>query len=425
MGQGKQGTGSMAATKRLTAIRIEKLKPDGGGARREVPDGGSLYLVVQPVTGIKSWALRARCNGRNIKVTIGRWPAVGIAEARAKAATMRKMIEDGHDPAAHARNEKAAEIERKGDTVAFRAAQFIEQHGKKNTRERTWKATERVFRLYVLPEFGHRSISEIRRKHIIDLVEGIAAEKPVQANRVLATLSKFFKWMESRDLIVASPARGVIMPTKESARTRALSEDEIRRLWKACETCKEVPAAYCDIYRLLLITGARRSEVAELRWNEINEAEATWTLPEGRSKNGESRILPLSRQALAIIARQPRTAGSPFVFASRSAFSRAKLAIDAAMKPDSNWHVHDLRRTVATNLQKLGIALHVTEKILAHKSGSFAGIVSVYQQHQYQDEMAAALAAWADRLDAIIKGETFDNGKVIKFTRRQQRRRRG
>jgi integrase len=172
------------------------------------------------------------------------------------------------------------------------------------------------------------------------------------------------------------------------------------------------------IYRMCLLTGALRQEIAEMDRREINEQARTWELPVERSKNHKARLTPLSRQAWDIITKQPRIEGSDFVFARRNAHSDMKPLLDAAMQPDERWRLHDLRRTCASGLQKIGTDVAVTEAILGHTSGTFKGIVSVYQQHDYFEEKRAALQMWADRIDALVKGES---PKVIRprFGRRR------
>jgi integrase len=135
-------------------------------------------------------------------------------------------------------------------------------------------------------------------------------------------------------------------------------------------------------------------------------------------KNNESRIIPLSQQAWNLITAQPHIAGSDFVFSRRSAFNNIKPLLDRAMRPDEPFVTHDLRRTFASGLQKIGTDIVITEKVLGHKSGSFRGVIGVYQKHDYVEEARVVLQRWADRIDALVKGEQPD-AKVITFEQRQ------
>lgn len=219
-------------------------------------------------------------------------------------------------------------------------------------------------------------------------------------------------------------------PSPENRRERVLSDDEIRLVWQAFES---IGWPFGPIGKLLLLTGARRDEAAALEWREVDLAARTWTLPAARSKNKRPHEIPLSDAAVETLAALPRVEGKAgFVFTTTgktavSGFSRAKAQIDAAIlemlqgnagaagadladaKAPERWTFHDLRRTVATNLQKLGVRLEVTEAVLNHVSGSRAGIVGVYQRHEYADEKRAALEAWGRYLDTLLGGALAAN----------------
>ena len=223
-------------------------------------------------------------------------------------------------------------------------------------------------------------------------------ERGLTANRVLAAIRKLFSWAIQRGIVAASPVAGVTPPVAEKARDRILTGDEILQFWKATT---ELGYPFGDLAKMLLLTGQRRNEVAQMTWGELDLDRALWTLPGERTKNRKPHEVPLSDAAMGIIAAMPRiqTAGG-FVFTSNGRtrianFSRGKTALDSAMHGENHWTLHDLRRTAASGMARLGIALPVIEKALNHSSGSFRGIVSVYQRHSYADEKRNALQAWA------------------------------
>jgi integrase len=208
---------------------------------------------------------------------------------------------------------------------------------------------------------------------------------------------------------------------------RVLSDEEIRIAWRAFDS---VGWPFGPIGQLLLLTGARKNEVAGMKWSEIDLDARIWSLPQERTKNKREHELPLSAAAVRIIEALPRIGDKMrgFVFTTTgnsavSGFSRFKTSIDetvlelskeqAELRGDdpakvealAPWILHDLRRTVATNLQKLGVKLEVTEAVLNHVSGTRAGVVGLYQRHDYRDEKRQALDAWARHLGAIIDGE--------------------
>ena len=175
---------------------------------------------------------------------------------------------------------------------------------------------------------------------------------------------------------------------------------------------------------MLLLTGARRTEVAEMRWSEVDMAARVWTIPAARSKNKVAHTIPLSDQAIEILEGLKRVESKgDFVFTfgrvAVQGFARKKIEIDAAITADNGapiagWTYHDLRRTLATNLQKLGVRLEVTEAVLGHTSGSRAGIVGVYQRHDWAQEKHAALEAWSLVLDAVVTGASAEKLRQIR-----------
>jgi integrase len=162
---------------------------------------------------------------------------------------------------------------------------------------------------------------------------------------------------------------------------------------------------------LLVLTGQRRREVSELRWQEIDLGTKLWTLPAARAKNSIEHSIPLSDRTVEVLRGLPRIDDSQFVFtlSGRAPIRGTQLVkrrIDALMPPDTQpWVLHDIRRTVASGMARLGINLPVIEKFLNHVSGSFAGVVGVYQRHSFADEKRAAMAAWARHVEQIATGE--------------------
>jgi integrase len=405
--------------KRLTTIAVENIRPRA--TSYEVKDASSpLRLAVRP-SGAKSWILRYRRpppDGRTAKLTHERF--VPLAEARKWAAGAMAELAQGRDPGVLKATAKAAEkqavAERAADTVEQWAAHFIERHAKKKTRENSWRQAVHVFNDIVLPAWRGRIIHDIRRRDIIELIEAVAEDRPIMANRVHAHLSKFFNWLCERDVIAASPCAGVKRPSAENARDRILSDDEIKALWLACGDIGD-PAGAC--IKVLLLTGQRRSEVAGMRRGEINGD--VWTLAPERTKNKQRHDVPLAAQALAIIEGMPKIAGGDYVFttsgwAPLGRFDRIKHELDAHMKPQTPWVLHDVRRSAASGMAKLGIRLPVIEKCLNHTGGSFRGIVGVYQRHDFAAEKADALQRWADHIDAIVRGEPA--GKIVSLRSR-------
>jgi integrase len=385
----------------LTTKAVENARPSD--ARQEIPDGGcrGLYLIVQP-SGARSWAVRYRYRGAPAKLTLGYFPIISLAEARKLASAALHEVATGGDPAADKRRSKVEATERSPDTVKRLAVQFIEQYAKRKTRPSSWKATERTLMLEAAPWHG-RLITDIRRRDVIELIETIARDRPIGANRCHAHLSRFFRWAASRDLVLASPCVGIEKPEPERRRERVLSDDEVRRFWAATD---QLQAPLSDIYKLLLLTAARRNEILFMRWRELDLTKKIWTLPAERSKNGFANVLPLGPQAWAIIERQPRFAGSEHVVGpGRGNFCRAKPVLDAAMQPDESWVGHDLRRSARSLLSRAHISADVAELMLGHL---LAGMRRVYDRHKFLDEKRAGFAALEREIDLILNPPAAD-----------------
>ncbi|HEY8596438.1 MAG TPA: site-specific integrase [Devosiaceae bacterium] len=448
-------------TRALTAAAVEKIRPDPA-KRVERPDGllAGLYLVVQP-SGRKSWAVRYRHHGKPRKMTLGSYPAFDLAKARDEARAVLQRAQSGEDPAGQKQVQKRqvgheTEVEiRRFENVA---RTFLSRHAKPNNR--SWKETARhlglvpdkertkavgdakaddpgtfiVVRGSLADRWGDRPISEITRAEIVGALDEIVDRgSPVMANRVLATLRKLFNWSISRDLTGSNPCSGVSAATTEVARDRVLADDELRALWQACE---EIGWPFGSATQLLILTGQRRSEVTAMHWREIDQAAKLWTLPRERVKTGKAHDVPLCDQALSILATLPRIDGRDLVFSTNgrtpiSGWSKAKEALDAKMlaalkdaAAERNedreavtlppWRIHDIRRTVASNMARLGVNLPVIEKILNHTSGSFGGIVGVYQRHEFSEEKRRALAAWGSFVETLVTEEPAGNVILIK-----------
>jgi integrase len=248
------------------------------------------------------------------------------------------------------------------------------------------------------------------------------------ANRVLSAVRKLFNWCVARDVLQISPCTLVTPPAPERSRDRILSDDELRMVWSAVE--KE-GWPFGPLVKLLILTGQRLAEVGSMRWDEVDLENRLWTLPAERVKNDQRHEVPLSDAVVVIITALPRIKTTKgFVFTTRrdaavSGFSRAKdrldIAIAGALPAGSaqleHWTFHDLRRTMASGMARLGIQLPVIEKVINHTSGTFRGVVGVYQRHSFSDEKRKALDAWASFVTGLIN-ET-PRGNVVNLRGRE------
>lgn len=411
--------------KALTVKAIEAVKP--GSARREIPDGllVGLYLVCQP-SGALSWAVRYRVAGIPKKLTLGTYPAINLASARQLAGQTLTAVAEGRDPSAEKKVARRVAREAPKDDVAAVVDLYIERYAKTNLRESSRKEAERLLKKEVVGAWRGRSIKSITRRDVVDLLDGIIDRgAAVTANRVLAAVRRLFNWSIDRGVIEVSPIAGMKAPTVERSRDRVLSDDELRRVLRAAD---RLGWPFGPFVHLLALTGQRLSEVGEMSWGEIDREKAVWVIPAHRAKNGVAHVVHLSPQALAVLDALPRIANgakdSPLVFTTTgrtpvSGWSNAKDKIndlilaelreesdDAGNDPNDvrplpDWRFHDLRRTMASGMARLGVQIHVVEKILNHVSGSFGGIVGVYQRHDFDAEKKAALLAWGRHVASL------------------------
>lgn len=403
--------------KALTPKGIEHLKPDPE-KRREVADPGlsGLYVVIQ-TGGAKSWALRYRFGGKPCKLTLGRWPEMGLAEARAAASVALEQVERGTNPASEKKAAKAAAVEAQlseRDRVKTLVALYAARH---LSGLRSGRTVARELERHVVAAWADRNVTDIRKRDVIDLLDGIAASgRVVTANRLRAYLNAFLGWCVSRDVLSANPAQGVKAAAREIARDRVLSDDEIRWFWAACDS---VGYPWGALGKLLLLTGQRLGEVAAMTRAEVTGD--LWTLTAERTKNARAHDVPLSAPAQAVLAGVERieskrglffttTGASPVsgFFKARAHLAEAMEKIAAKERGEAvaipRWTFHDLRRTAATGMARLGVPVRTTEAVLNHVSGTGGGIVAVYQRHDYADEKRQALDAWARHVAALVDG---------------------
>ena len=219
-------------------------------------------------------------------------------------------------------------------------------------------------------------------------------------------------------LVSQSPTDRVKAPVPETPRDRVLSDSELALILRAADI---VGHPFGPYFKILILTGTRREEVAGMRWSELDPDLTIWTIPRERVKNGIEHTIPLAPWARSIVGTLPRIAGSGgFAFTvngrnSISGYSKAKRELDAEISslnggaPIAPWRIHDLRRTFATGLARLGVQLPVVEKLLNHTSGSFAGVAGVYQRHDFADEKRHALERWAAHVADLVSGHRSPN----------------
>jgi integrase len=385
-------------TIRLTKSAIDALPPLAkdavywdaglpGFGVKVTPKGRKVFLVMYRVAGAGS---------RLRKYTVGPHGRVTLIMARAQAQKIFAARLDGRDPAEEKKQSRRRLVV---DRIDDLAETYIRE---RVSNLRTPKRTINLLRRDVVPYWGTRSIHEIKKRDVIDLVGKISQRNAHAGYRLLKVLKTFFRWCIGRAVIDFSPAEGVLTNWRATSRDRVLTDQELKAVLMAA---RQRPWPFSGIVEFLALTGQRREEVAQLEWQELDLANSTWCIPATRTKNGKAHIVHLSKAAAAVVRDRPRT--SEYVFATIGSnhfqtFGKAKREIDALCDV-SGWRLHDLRRTVVSGMARLGVPPHVADKILNHQSGTISGVAAVYQRHDFLAERSQALERWGDHVQSLLR----------------------
>jgi len=362
--------------------------------------------------GSASYFIEYRIGGRgspNRRLSIGKHGPLTPEQARKKAKAKLGQVADGKDVA-------QIEKEKRSKFAVGTLKEVVERYlGAKSRDTRYWRETRRLLNQNLLEQLGSKAIATVTKTDIANAVSKAAERSHAAARNVFAAVRPLFAWAHDQGIIESNPIAGMKGPDPLKSRDRVLSDDEIAAFWRATE---RMGGVFAPIFRLALLLGQRREEIAGMRWeDELDLDKATWTIPGERCKNGKPHSLDLSPQALAILRglHVNRIADCDFVFSttgatSVSGFSNAKERLDVLMaeefgKPVKPWRLHDLRRTAASGMAGLGFAPQVIERVLNHLSGTQGGLQGVYQRHEYRVERKAALLAWGSFIERLTSGD--------------------
>ena len=435
------------ATETLTDSRVRTAPPPEDGIL-EIWDGKTSGLCFRVMkSGVRSWTFRyrPRSGAAFRRVTLGRYPALSLVAARAAAERIRESVRGGADPQQQSRDDRdalrAAPAELTFDALADL---YIERYAKR--QKASWKNDEGYLRAKARPAWGKRVAASISSQDVARLLFEVVEAAPVSANRLRSVLVKLFGWAADSALLPANPMLGVKKPHREGkGKTRTLSDPEIRVLWRAIDKAEAAPGIVAALKSLLLL-GQRPGEVAGMAVSELHhiadKRSAHWELPAGRMKARRIHVVPLPSLARGIVAaeierqRKAEPQAKPeFVFASKFA-ERARLArhslsqalsriiedLDdggddaetvASLKANRPTP-HDLRRTLATGLSRLGIPRDDRLAVLAH---SYGDVHEVYDQYERLPQKRAALEAWETHLSKVIAGTPKTEGNVLPLRR--------
>jgi len=345
--------------------------------------------------GTRAFVFQYKLGERQRRITLGAASAIGIDRARETAKDLYAQVRLGQDPAGVKAEARVAATE----TFAAVSRQFLAFQAN-NRRHRSYLEIQRHLSKYAAPLHGLQ-LSRIERRDVASVIMAVAENSGiVTANRVRTSLGGLFNWAVQQGLAENNPVVGTARAGREKSRARVLTKDELALIWNHLGE-----GHYAAVMKLLMLTGQRAGEVADLRWSEIQGD--TIVLPPERCKNGRSHVVPMSTPVRAVLEAQPHRVGRDLIFGigegGFNGWHIRKQKLDAAIEAATGkmlapWTVHDIRRSVVTHMAEIGIAPHIIEAVVNHVSGHKNGVAGIYNRAQYQDETRAALQRWADFL---------------------------
>jgi integrase len=372
---------------RLTDIVVRNLPAPPSGSKVYVDDVPRGFGVRVTKAGVKAFVLTY--GKQRERVTIGRYPVIGLADARIEA---KRILAE----------RTLGKLRPKRLTFEEALTIFIETRRQKS-RPRTARETEKLLRGY-FKKLHSTNLEDIAAHQIADITDKLAkAGLQSTAAHAHTAVKTFFKWCAQRGYLTSSPISELEKPALPKSRERTLTDEELCTVWRAAD---EQGGHFGAIVKLLILTGQRRSEIGSLQAGYITDTSIC--LPSEITKNRRAHTFPIGSTTAATLSSNTTT-GTTTIFPARgkptqpfNGWSKAKAELDQKAKI-APWTLHDLRRTFATGLQRLGVRIEVIEALLNHVSGTRAGIVGVYQRHHYQDEMREAVERWESHLRTILK----------------------
>jgi integrase len=372
----------------LTDIVIKNLKAPEKGQKDYRDDSLPGFMCRVSQAGARTFYLMHGADRR--RTALGKYPDVTLKMARSEA--QRLLAEHTLGKHQAPRQTFLAALEA---FLAFHAA---------NNRASTTSEVRRILTKQ-FASLHRKQLADVTMHDITRITDRmIVGGYPSAATHAHMAVRNFLSWCARRRFLDRSPLEGLERPSKSTSRERVLSDDELRAVWKAADDCGQ----FGKIVKLLIATGQRRSEIGSMQFEWLDLENGTCTIPASVTKNRRPHTFPVGRGLLEL--RSPRLPGSgPYVFSARgsdggkpfNSWSKAKASLDRKVAEHLGantklipWTLHDLRRTYATNLQRLGIKLEVIEALLNHVSGTRAGIVGVYQKHRYEAEMREAVGTF-------------------------------
>jgi len=403
------------AKRTLTDRLLKALKPKA--QRYEIMDNVVRGMGIRVSEGgVRTFVLITRFPGHRTPTrrSLGEYPTVSLAQARAKARLWIELVKRGEDPAVEEERQRLAELRKRSVTFGAVSEDFIQQ---KVRSERRGAEVERVIRRVFMPAWDGRPITEVDALDVLAVIKR-EAHGPGYAFNVLGYAKRLFSWAVDQQVygLQVSPVAS-LKPSKifgkRKARSRVLCDEELRACWLVAE---QMPYPYGPMLKLLMLSGQRHGDVGGMPWREVDLPKREWVIPaeryKGNAKGEAPHLIPLTDEMVDILAALPRFNGGDYVFTTTRGrkptdLAEQKARIDAEMQAILQergrtlpaWVIHDLRRSMRTRLSELRIPTEVAEAVIGHKK---RGLTAVYDLYEYRDEKPDALKRWGARLHAIV-----------------------
>jgi len=414
----------------LTDRFINSPKRTPASGRADYADAHVPGLALRVTSaGHRTFVLVARYpkNPKNpTRRALGDYGEITLEQARQKARDWLALIRRGVDPKIEEARQRAATQREQASTFGLVAEQFLARYAA--TLAHADKARRIIGAEFVKP-WGDRPIGDIRPEECAAAIRKVVDRgAPAQAHAAHEWLRRLYRWaIGTNEFGVTVSPVATLRPTdligKKVVRSRVLTDDELRAVWQACggavvmegmkearrrdharERDRPIGYPYGPLVRLLILTGQREREVADMLWSEIDLTGALWTIPASRMKSDRAHEVPLAPDALALLRSLPRFTAGDHVFTTTdgakpvNGFSKTKARVDK-VSGVTGWVIHDLRRTVRTHLSALPVQDLVRELVIAHAR---PGLHKVYDLHSYVDEKRDCLRLWEARLRGIL-----------------------
>lgn len=379
---------------KLTEVSVRHLEPPKTGQVTYWDTTLPSFGLRLNAGGTKTWTIMRGLDRR--RISIGRYPLVGIAVAREQAKKLLAEVVLSRNVAPPITLDELTE-------------QFLKASKLRN-KPRTTVDYQRLLTRHLLPTLARRKVGDLHAREITAIIERMS-DTPSEANHALTAIKALLNFAVRRHHITHSPCHAMPLPSRRNSRERVLDNEELAKVF---HSATELGYPFGHIVRLCILTGQRRGEIGLLKWSYINTDERKIVLPSSIVKNNREHSFPYGDMVADVLAELPKGKGFLFPAAAPTGdvfngWAKHKKALDA-LAPLSHWTLHDLRRSFATQLASLGIAPHVIERQINHASGTISGVAAIYNRFTYLPEMRAAISVYEAHLRNLLTLAKLDPG---------------